>query len=129
MAKTMHDDTLDGLLNYIANNGDKMFLCSDQPTNWTEANSTYKLAVETLTLVAGGADYTIDNDPVNGRRLVVTAQAAVSVTGTGTGTHLVIGDSATSKVLHVDTISPGVAVTSGNTVTMTMGAIRVADPT
>lgn len=59
MAKIVHDDVLDGALNYVKNNTTRISVCSTQPTTYTEAITTYKLAIKTIT----GTDFT---GPANG---------------------------------------------------------------
>lgn len=43
MAKSVHDDVLDGALNIIKNNTNIMTVCSSEPTTRTEAVTTYAL--------------------------------------------------------------------------------------
>ena len=40
MAKTVHDDVLDGALNIIKNNCTRQVACSAQPTTYAEGNAT-----------------------------------------------------------------------------------------
>lgn len=54
MSKSVHDDVLDGALNVVKNNATRICVCSTQPTTYTEAITTYKLAIKTIT----SADFT-----------------------------------------------------------------------
>ncbi len=123
MAKYVHDDVLDAALNYIANNGNKMVACSAQPTNYTEANSTYALADVAMT----SGDYTIANGTTSGRKFTTAAKSAVTVDATGTITHIAIIDTVNSKLLFVTTTTSQ-AVTAGNTITIPAWKDEIADP-
>lgn len=127
MGKFFHDDVLDATLNEVADNGDKMFVCTAQPTTYTEASVTYVLATITLTVGDGNGDYTVADDGTSGRKLTVAAQSAASVTANGTATHVAIGDSGNSKVLAVTTTTSQ-SLTSGGTVDVPTFDLTVNDP-
>lgn len=124
MAKSVHNDVLDAALNYIKNNGTRLCLCSAEPTTYTEAITTYKLADVDITSV----NYTgpADGD-VSGRKLSVNAQSGVTVDSTGTSTHLAIVDVTNTKLLYVTTHTSQ-ALTAGNTVNIGAWDIEIADP-
>ncbi len=124
MAKTVHDDVLDQALNYVKTYGDKLCLCSAQPTTYTQAITTYNLATHTLT----SADYTVADGDAGGRKVTVAEQAIVPVTATGTGTYIAICYSGGAKLLTVTTCSSQ-SVTSGNTVTFDAHTYTIGDPT
>lgn len=124
MAKSAHDDVLDNGPNYVKTNGNKMVLCSQEPTTYTEANTTYKLAEVAM----AGGDYTNANGDVSGRKLTVAAKNGVSVSATGTSNHAAIVDTVTSKLLYVTTHTAQ-ALTSGNTVNIGSWKMEIADPT
>lgn len=128
MSKTLHDNVYDAALNYIADNGNKIYLCSAQPTTFTEASSTYALADDNLTVGDGNGDYTIANGDSGGRKLTVTQQTGVTVDASGTGTYIAICKSSTSLLLAV-TSCTSQAVTAGNTVTLNSFKITLGDPT
>lgn len=123
MAKSVHDDVLDGALNIIKNNCTRMVLCSAQPTTYAEANATYALA--DVTMASG--DFTIANGDTSGRKLTVAAKAAVPVDVTGTGNHVALLDVANSKLLYVTTCAAQ-AVGAGGTVDMGSWKAEIADP-
>ena len=124
MAKSAHDDMLDGSLNIIKNNCTRITLCSQQPTTYAEANATYALADVTV----DSTDFTNANGDTNGRKLTIGAQNAVPVDATGTSNHVALLDVANSKLLYVTTHT-GQALTSGNTVNIGAWDIEIADPT
>lgn len=128
MGKTVNDDALDAMLDYIADNGDKLTVCSTEPTTYTEATSTYKLADTTLTKGEGNGDYTISDGDASGRKLTVAEQANIDVDTSGDAQHIAICDSVNSKLLYVTTCTSQ-ALTQGNQVTVPAWDIEVADPT
>lgn len=123
MAKSVHDDVLDGALNIIKNNCTRMVLCSAQPTTYTEANATYALA--DVTMVSG--DFTAANGNTSGRKLTIAAKAAVPVDVTGTGNHVALLDVTNLKLLYVTTCTSQ-AVGAGGTVDIGTWKAEIADP-
>jgi Flp pilus assembly protein TadG len=124
MAKTVHDDVLDGALNIIKNNCTRMTLCSAQPTTYAEGNATYALA--DVTMAAG--DFTAANGDTSGRKLTVAAKSAVPVDTSGTSNHVALLDVTNSKLLYVTT-NTSQAVSSGGTADIGTWKIEIADPT
>lgn len=127
MAKFIHDDVLDTLLSAIADNTKRITVCSQQPTTYTEGNSTYALADVTTTEGTGGGDFSIANGDTSGRKLTVAQQADVPIDASGTATHVALLDVDNSKLLAVATCTSQ-ALTSGNTVTIPAFDIEVSDP-
>lgn len=124
MAKSVHDDVLDGALNIIKNNCTRMVACSAQPTTYTEANATYALADVTMS----STDFTNANGDSSGRKTTVGAKTGVTVDASGTATHIALLDVANSKLLYVTTCtSQGVSV--GGTVDFGSWKVEIADPT
>ena len=128
MGKSVNNDVLDAMLDYIADNGDILTVCSTEPTTYTEATATYKLADVTLTKGDGNGDYTIGEGDTSGRKLTVAEQANFDVATSGTAQHVAICDSVNSKLLYVTTCTSQ-ALTAGNQVTVPAWDIEVADPT
>lgn len=125
MAKTVHDDVLDGALNIIKNNCTRQVACSAQPTTFTEANATYALADATLAT----GDFTNANGDTSGRKTTVAAKSAVLIDVTGTATHVALLDVTNSKLLYVTTCtSQAVTANASNTVNFPAWDIEIADP-
>lgn len=124
MAKIVHNDVLDGALNIIKNNATRICVCSTQPTTYTEAITTYKLAIKTIT----SADFTgpADGD-ISGRKLTSNAHSGITVDASGTAAHIALCDSANSKLLYVTTCTSQ-ALTSGNTTNVPVWDVEIADP-
>jgi len=124
MAKTVLDAVLDAALNYVKTNGTRLCVCSTQPTTYTEAITTYKLAIKTI----ASGDYTGPADDTSGRKVTVNQQAAITVDTGGTANFVAIADSGASALLFVTTCTAQV-LTSGNTVTVPAWKINIQDPT
>ena len=120
MAKWANDAVIDAGLDVVAT-GTILTVCSAQPTNRTEAVTTYKLA----DVVVDGTDFTKSNGDVSGRKLTVSQQTIVAVDTTGTATHVAI--SSGSTLLYVTTCTSQL-LTSGNTVTIPAWDIEISDP-
>ena len=119
----IHDTALDALLNDIQSNGESLHICSTEPTNYTEATSTYSLGEKTSPTIATPTDR-----GGGGREIVVSAitDGAVDVTGTA-DYWAIVKDSATSRLLAAGDLSAPQGVTNGNTFTLTSFAIGVPD--
>jgi len=125
VAKSVLDAVLDAALDYVADNGDIIYICSDEPTNLTEATTTYALA-DIPSLTSG--DYTGPaNGDSSGRKIAVNQQTGVTIDTSGTATHVAVVDAATA-LLYVTTCTSQ-ALTQGNTLTMNAWDIEIADPT
>lgn len=122
MAKSVHNDVLDGAFN-ILNDGDLMTVCSSEPTTRTEAVTTFKLADVAMT---PGTDYTISDGDTNGRKVRMAAKSAVPIDTSGTATHVAIVDG--TRLLYVTTCTSQ-ALTSGGTVDFPVWDVEIADPT
>lgn len=124
MAKAIVDAVFDAALAKVAT-GTILTVCSAQPTNRTEAVTTYALADVTLTAGDGNGDYTIANGDTSGRKVTVAQQANISIDTSGTATHIAICDG--SNLLLVTTCTSQ-ALTSGNTVTVPAFDFEILDP-
>jgi hypothetical protein len=127
MAKTVNDVVLDGALNIVKNNATRISICSAQPTTFTEAMTTYKLAIKTIT----DTDFTgpADNDGTGaGRKLTSNAHNGMTVDATGDGEFVALVDFANERVLYVTECDNVQTLTNGNTVNIPAWAIRIQDP-
>lgn len=98
-------------LDYINDNGNRIDLCSTEPTTYSEATSTYTLANKTsITYLA------IADGDTSGRKLMTDAISGGSITGTGNVSYWAITNTTGSELLATGTITGSpVAVTSGDT--------------
>ena len=121
MAKSVHDEVLDGALNVIKSNATTMIACSAQPTTLTEATTTYALA--DVPMATG--DFTLANGDASGRKLTVAAKSNVTVDASGSYNHVALVDG--TRLLYVTT-GTSQALTAGNTVSFPAWDIELADP-
>lgn len=126
MAIFAPDATLDGMLDYIADNCTRVTICSTQPTTYTEANATYALADVTVTAGAGSGDFTIGNGDTSGRKLTLLQQTGVTVDASGTAQHIALLDVTGTALLAVTTCTSQ-SVTSGNTATINAFDLELRD--
>ena len=118
------DNAFDSGLSYLDTNGTRIDICSQEPTTYTEATSTYTLGNDTVNTGSP------ENGASNGRRVIVPAITAGSVTGTNTATHWALSKtSATTELLATGALTSSQAVTSGNTFTLDAISITFADAT
>lgn len=118
----INDEVFDQGLDYADTNGTRIDITSTDPggtyatvTGNTLGNDT----VNTGTTEAGGTD---------GRRVIVPAITAGSVTGTGNATHWALTN-ATDTVIASGQLSSSQSVTSGNTFTLDAISITIRDAT
>lgn len=121
MAKTVHNDVLDGAFD-ILDQADLMIACSAQPTTRTEAVTTYALADVAMT---PNTDYTKADGDTSGRKVTVAAKSGVNVDITGAATYIALVDA--TRLLYVTTCTSQ-ALTSGNTVNFPAWDVEILDP-
>lgn len=125
MAKSVHDDVLDGALNIVKNNATRQVACSAEPTTYTEGNATYALA--DITVASG--DFTAANGSTSGRKLTVGAKTGALIDASGTATHIALLDVTGSKLLYVTTCTSQALTANGsNTVNFPSWKFEIADP-
>jgi hypothetical protein len=127
MGKLATDAVLDSLLDEIADNGDYLCLCSQEPADYDEAFTTYMLARVQLTTGDGNGDYAITDGDTSGRKLTVAQQSDIVSTNSGTATHAALVDSSGTRLLVVTTCTPQV-ITAPNTVTVPALPMEISDP-
>jgi len=115
------DEVFDQGLDFADTNGTRIDICSQEPTTYAEATSTYtlgnKTGLNTGATEAGATD---------GRRVQVPAITDGSVTSTGTATHWALTDNS-SVLIATGALSSSQAVTSGNTFTLDAISITIRD--
>jgi len=124
MGKVAPDATIDSMFDYI-DQCDLMTICNAEPTTYTEAITTFKLADVALT---PDTDFTKADGDTNGRKVTIAAKSAVPVDTSGTATHVAIVRTTGTTLRYVTTCTSQ-ALTSGNTVNIPAWDIEVADPT
>lgn len=116
------DNALNALLAYIRDNAETLHICSQEPTTYAEANSTYTLGNKTSPSVAAPSD-----KAGGGREIEFAAITDGSVTDSGTVSHWAVVDVTGTELLATGALTASQAVTSGNPFTLTSFAIGVPD--
>ena len=119
----MPDAAFDAMLNYIQDNVETLYICSQEPATYAEASSTYKLGTKSSPTVAEPSD-----KAGGGRECVVAAISDGTVDSSGTGTHWALAkDSATSELLATGELDTSQALTAGNPFTLASFAFGTPD--
>ena len=119
---TIHDNVYDNGLAILDTYADRLDLCSQEPTTYAEATSTYTLGCKT-TITVGSPE-----DGATGRKVAVSAISAGSVSGTNTATHFALTDVSSVTLMITGALAAPQAVTSGNEFTLTAFDITLPDP-
>ena len=117
------DEVFDEGLDKLDTDADRIDICSQEPTSYAEATSTYTLGNKTSPTVSAPADR-----GGGGREVTVSAIADGSVTDNGTATHIAIVDTVNSLLLATAALASSQAMTSGNTWTLTQFTVGIPDP-
>jgi len=118
----LNDEIRDQGLDYATTNGTRIDICSQEPTTYAEATSTYTLGNDTTTTGA-----TTDGD-TDGRKVVVAAISGGSVTSDGTATHWALTDGS-SVLLATGALAASASVTSGGSFDLAAIDITIRDAT
>ncbi len=118
----INDEVFDQGLDYADTNGTRIDICSSEPTTYAEATSTLTLGNDTVNTGA------TQDGATDGRRVIVPAITAGSVTGTGTAAAWALTDG-TSILVATGALSSSQAVTSGNTFSLDAISITIRDAT
>lgn len=118
------DVVLDGALNILTSNGDRIDLCSSEPTTYSGISSV-SLGNFTSLSIGSAADRS-----GGGREVTVaaiTSASAGSITATGTATHYAISNGS-DALYATGALSASQSVTTGNTFTLAAFTIGIPDP-
>jgi len=123
MAKALADSIIDAQLDL--GEGDRLCVCAGQPTTYTEAITTFKLAIDTL---VPATDFTTANGDTSGRKSTLAAKTGLAIDASGTADHVAIANSGDTSLRRVTTCTSQ-ALTSGGTVDVGAHAHEIGDPT
>jgi hypothetical protein len=123
MGFSAHNDLLDNGPLYLKNNCNEVTLCSQEPTTYTDAHTTYKLASVAVTT----GDFAVADGDVSGRKVTMASKTGITPTGNGTATHMAFNDTNNSKLLLVKQITSQALLTS-QAVTIPANRYEVRDP-
>jgi hypothetical protein len=127
MAKSVHNDVLDGALKIIKSNANLITVCSTQPTTRDQAtklaaSSGYRLA----SVAVSTSDFAIASGSSGGRKVTIGAQNSVSVDDSGSAEHVAVCDG--TRLLLVTTCTKQ-ALTKGNKLNIAAWKDTIGDPT
>ena len=114
------DTVFDNGLTVVDTNGTRLDICTTEPTTYTEATATFTLGNDTVNTGAP------TNGATDGRRVIVPAISAGSVTGTGTAAFWALTNGA-SVLYATGSLSASQAVTAGNTFSLDAVSITIRD--
>jgi len=120
---SLSNNVFDSGLNYIDTNTSALHICSQEPTTYTEAITTYTLGNKATPTVSAPADRA-----GGGREVTISAITDGSVTGDGTATHYALVYAGGTELLAAGALSSSQTVTNGNTFTLTEFAVGIPDP-
>lgn len=124
MAKTVHNDVLDGATGVIKSNCNLMTACSAEPTTRTEAITTFALA----DVAMASGDFTQLDGDTSGRKVTVTAKPGIVIDISGTATHIALVDG--TRLLYVTSCASQALTANGsNQVDFPAWDIELRDPT
>lgn len=115
------DNVFDSGLAYLTTNGGRLDICSQAPTTYAEATSTYTLGNKTGLNTGATQDGATD-----GRRVIVPAITDGTVTGTATATHWALTNGS-DTLIATGALTASQAVTSGNTFTLDAISLTIRD--
>lgn len=115
------DYILDLLLAEFAN-ANNLYICSQEPTTFTGATSTYKLGTKTAISIGAPADRT-----PTGRKVTVASFSNGTVDASGTATHWALTKTTGSVLMATGALASSQAVTSGNSFSLAAFDIGVPD--
>lgn len=119
----INPDVLDGGLTILDTLGDRLDICSAEPTTFALATTAGANSLGNRTALAISAP---SARTPSGRRVTVPAIADGTVTTTGTATHWAVTDTVNSRLLATGALSVSQAVTATNT--FTLGAFDIGIP-
>lgn len=124
MAAFVNDRVFDNGLTVLDTEATGVYLCSQQPTTYTEAITTYALAAKSSGFTSGAPA----DGATNGRRVTFPAVTDGTCSATGTATHYAVVDSANSRLLLAHTLNASVATATGATMTLAAFDFTKPDP-
>lgn len=118
------DYIFDAALAVLDTQANRLDICSQEPTTYTQAITTYSLGNKVGITVSAPAD----RSPT-GRKVTVSAITDGSVSANGTATHWALVDTGNSRLLATGALASSQAVTSGNQFTLAAFDVGIADAT
>ena len=121
MAKFASNFVLDGSLQVVSQ-ATRLVALAGQPASYALANAG-ALAEAALT----GADFSISDGSVSGRKVAVAAKLGLPVLAAGTADHVALLDGVNERLLYVTTC-PAQVLPAGGTVNIAGWDVEIGDP-
>lgn len=117
----LSDTVLDQALQYITDNADRLDLCSQEPTTYAQATSTYSLGRRVDIAFAAPSNRT-----AGGRRVLLATTEFGETTANGTATHWALTDTTGTALLATGPLASSQPMMLG--ATFNTGAISIGIP-
>lgn len=118
----LDDDVLDNGVGQLQANVDEIHVCSQEPTNYTEATSTYTLGNKSAPTISAPQDRT-----GGGRECEASSFSDGSATADGTASHFAWVDTVNTRLYAAQALSSTQAVSNGQTFSLTAHAVGIPD--
>lgn len=120
---SLADRVLDQGLQILDQEASRLDICSQEPTTYAEATSTYTLGNATSISIDAPADRT-----GGGRKVTLAAISGGSVSATGNATHYALTDVSNTRLLATGALTSAQSVTANNTFATSALDIGIPDP-
>lgn len=120
---SISDYVLDAALSKLDTEANALYICSAEPTTYTEATATVALGNSTAVSISAPSDR-----PAGGRQVSVEAISGGSITATGTAGFYALVDTSNSRLLATGPLAATQAVTQGNAFNLDTFLISIPDP-
>lgn len=120
---SLHNDVFDNGLSTIDNNTETLHICNADPGLTWGNIATYGIGNKATPTIAAPSDR-----GAGGREVVISAITDGSVTSTDTASHFALTDDSETKILVSGALGGSVAVSSGNSFTLTEFSVGIPDP-
>ena len=118
----INDSVFDNGLVTLTSNTENLYICSTEPTSFTQATTTYKLGTKATPTVGSPA-----NGTGGGRSITISAITDGIISANGTAASWAITDNSASTLLATGSLTASQVVTDGNSFTLDAIEIRIAD--
>ena len=121
---TIGDRVFDNGLGVLNSECNMLTLCTQEPTTYTEARTTYKIADKISPTIA------TPSDRIGGGREAIIAAITTGgqVTSNGTATHFALIDTANNRLLVVGSLSSSIVLVTSDNFTLDEFTVGIPDP-
>lgn len=124
MPDILGDNVFDDGLQYIIDNCENLYVCSSQPTTFTEASVTYKLGTKATPSISGPSAGT-----VSGRKVTIAPFSDGVVDAAGNAAWFALTDDSLSILLVSGNLASVQALVTGSPFSLTAIEVELPAPT